>query len=74
MAASFLKLQFVKKVKAGVEFRHVQSLNRNLSGGCQPGSERTKKYDDQADSTSQALDWLKQRYFGPTVQIFEVML
>jgi len=25
------------------------------------------KYDDQVDSTSQALDWFKQRYFGPTV-------
>ncbi|MGH2396721.1 MAG: phage terminase large subunit, partial [bacterium] len=32
------------------------------------------KYDDQADSTSQALDWLKQRYFGPTVTITQVVL
>jgi len=28
------------------------------------------KYDDQADSTSQALDWAKQRVFGHTVAIF----
>lgn len=30
------------------------------------------KYDDQADSTSQALDWLKQWHFRPRVQILEV--
>ena len=28
------------------------------------------KYDDQADSTSQALDWAKQRDFGHTGGIF----
>jgi hypothetical protein len=28
------------------------------------------KYDDQADSTSQALDWAKQRFFGHTTAIF----
>lgn len=32
------------------------------------------KYDDQADSTSQALDWLKQRYFGPTVTFTTVLI
>jgi len=32
------------------------------------------KHDDQADSVSQALDWLKQRYFAPTVQITQVLL
>ena len=28
--ASVLKFQFMKKVKAGAEFKHVQSLSRNL--------------------------------------------
>jgi predicted phage terminase large subunit-like protein len=28
------------------------------------------KHDDQADSTSQALDWAKQRFFGHTAAIF----
>ena len=28
------------------------------------------KHDDQADSTSQALDWSKQRYMGPGMGIF----
>jgi hypothetical protein len=35
LVVSFLRLQFVEKVKAGVEFRHVQGLSRNLPGGCQ---------------------------------------
>ena len=38
LVASFLRLQFVEKVKAGVEFRHVQGLNRSLSGGCRHSS------------------------------------
>ena len=36
LVAGFLKFQFVEKVKAGVEFRHVQGLNRSLPGGCAP--------------------------------------
>jgi predicted phage terminase large subunit-like protein len=33
------------------------------------------RYDDQADATSQALDWLKRRYLeANTVQFFEVLL
>ncbi len=32
------------------------------------------KHDDQVDSTSQALDWLKQRYMEPQVRVFQVML
>jgi predicted phage terminase large subunit-like protein len=32
------------------------------------------KFDDQVDSTSQALDWFKQRYFGPTVTFGRVEL
>jgi len=31
------------------------------------------KYDDQADSTSQALDWAKQRDFGHTAAIFNAL-
>jgi predicted phage terminase large subunit-like protein len=31
------------------------------------------KHDDQADSTSQALDWAKQRVFGHTVAIFNAL-
>jgi hypothetical protein len=31
LVASFVRLQFVQKVKSGVEFRHVQSLNPDLS-------------------------------------------
>ena len=32
------------------------------------------KFDDQVDSTSQALDWFKQRYFGPTVTFSTVSI
>jgi predicted phage terminase large subunit-like protein len=32
------------------------------------------KHDDQTDSTSQALDWFKQRYFGHTVTFSTVRL
>ncbi len=32
------------------------------------------KYDDQADSTSQALDWLKQRLFGNRVTFTEIRI
>jgi predicted phage terminase large subunit-like protein len=32
------------------------------------------KFDDQVDSTSQALDWFKQRYFGPTVTFSRVIM
>jgi hypothetical protein len=28
------------------------------------------KHDDQADSTSQALDWVRQGYWGPGMGIF----
>jgi hypothetical protein len=30
LIVSFLRLQLVEKVKAGVEFRHVQGLSRSL--------------------------------------------
>ncbi len=32
------------------------------------------KHDDQADSTSQALDWLKQRYWGKRGTIVEFLI
>jgi hypothetical protein len=35
LVASFLRLQFVEKVEAGLEFRHVQNVNRSLPGRCQ---------------------------------------
>jgi predicted phage terminase large subunit-like protein len=31
------------------------------------------KYDDQTDSTSQALDWAKTRFLGPTVQFYNAL-
>ena len=35
VSARFLKLQFVEKVKAGIEFGHMQSHSRGLPEGCQ---------------------------------------
>ena len=32
------------------------------------------KYDDQADSTSQALDWQKQRFFVNRVTVQEMLV